>query len=201
MDTVESVQFLPGVVADLFPNLRPEGRLADVFKPVPRSRRRFRRGRGRYVPFLQFDLSGWRVKQNISIFSKLLTVFALVAALAACGTRPAPDFGGRWKSANRFSETAEAIPLQDAYLYYASPMDGTLKKMLERWAKDSNMQVDYRHPMDYTLYTAVASIRTPSLQEAVSQLNAAYGEQQVSIGVSGDQIVVRVSSGADSSAP
>jgi hypothetical protein len=80
-------------------------------------------------------------------------------------------------------------------------MDGTLKKMLERWAKDSNMQVDYRHPMDYTLYTAVASVRTPSLQEAVSQLNAAYSAQQVSIGVSGDQIVVRVSSGADSASP
>lgn len=141
------------------------------------------------------------MKQNMSIFSKVLAVIALTVALAACATRPAPDFGGRWKPANRFAETAEAIPLQDAYLYYASPMDGTLKKMLERWAKDSNMQVDYRHPMDYTLYTAVASVRTPSLQEAVSQLNAAYSAQQVSIGVSGDQIVVRVSSGADSAAP
>jgi hypothetical protein len=148
-----------------------------------------------------FDLSGWRVKQNMSIFSKLLVVFGLTVALAACATRPAPDFGGRWKSANRFAETAEAIPLQDAYLYYASPMDATLKKMLERWAKDTNMQVDYRHPMDYTLYTAVASVRTPSLQEAVSQLNAAYSAQQVSIGVSGDQIVVRVSSGAESASP
>ncbi|TXI48622.1 MAG: hypothetical protein E6Q50_10020 [Lysobacter sp.] len=135
------------------------------------------------------------------MLSKFFAVFALTVALGACATRPAPDFGGRWKSVNRFAETTEAIPLQDAYLYYASPMDGTLKKMLERWAKDSNMQVDYRHPMDYTLYTAVAAVRTPSLQEAVSQLNAAYASQQVSIGVSGDQIVVRVSSGADGAAP
>ncbi len=139
------------------------------------------------------------MKHNLSILSKLLAVFALAAMLASCATRPAPDFGGRWKTVNRFAETPDAIPLQNAYLFYASPMDMTLKKMLERWAKDSNMQVDYRHPMDYTLYTAVAAIRTPSLQEAVSQLNAAYGSQQVSIAVSGDQIVVRVSSGANAS--
>lgn len=132
---------------------------------------------------------------------KCFFVLALSAIFAGCGTTPAPDFGGRWKSVNRLSETPEAIPLQDSYLYYASPMDRTLKKMLERWAKDSEMEVDYRHPMDYTLYTAVGAIRTPSLQEAVSQLNAAYSEQQVSIGVSGNQIVVRVGSGGESAAP
>jgi len=141
------------------------------------------------------------VKYNFSMLCKCFLVLALSAIFAGCGTTPAPDFGGRWKSVNRLSETPEAIPLQDTYLYYASPMDRTLKKMLERWAKDSEMEVDYRHPMDYTLYTAVGAIRTPSLQEAVSQLNAAYSEQQVSIGVSGNQIVVRVGSGADAAAP
>jgi hypothetical protein len=74
-------------------------------------------------------------------------------------------------------------------------MDGTLKNMLERWADDSNMVLTYRHPMDYTLYAAVADIRTPSLQEALSQLNAAYSAQQVSIGVSSNEIVVRIASG------
>jgi hypothetical protein len=141
------------------------------------------------------------VKYNLSMLCKCFLVLALSAIFAGCGTTPAPDFGGRWKSVNRLSETPEAIPLQDSYLYYASPMDRTLKKMLERWAKDSEMEVDYRHPMDYTLYTAVGAIRTPSLQEAVSQLNAAYSEQQVSIGVSGNQIVVRVGSGGESAAP
>lgn len=141
------------------------------------------------------------MKYNLSMLCKCFLVLALSAIFAGCGTTPAPDFGGRWKSVNRLSETPEAIPLQDTYLYYASPMDRTLKKMLERWAKDSEMEVDYRHPMDYTLYTAVGAIRTPSLQEAVSQLNAAYSEQQVSIGVSGNQIVVRVGSGGDSAAP
>ena len=134
------------------------------------------------------------------MLSKFLRAAALVVALSSCATRPAPDFGGRWKTVNRFAEETQAIPLQDAYLFYASPMDGTLKKMLERWANDSDMVLTYRHPMDYTLYAAVADIRTPSLQEAVSQLNAAYASQQVSIGVSGSEIVVRISSGDGSGA-
>jgi hypothetical protein len=135
------------------------------------------------------------VKYPISILTKLLLGAAFALALSSCATRPAPDFGGRWKNINRFSEETQAIPLQDAYLFYASPMDRTLKNMLERWADDSNMVLTYRHPMDYTLYSAVAEIRTPSLQEALSQLNAAYASQQVSIGVSGNEIVVRISSG------
>ncbi|MEQ1511247.1 MAG: TcpQ domain-containing protein [Lysobacteraceae bacterium] len=134
------------------------------------------------------------------MLSKFLLAAALVMVLSSCATRPAPDFGGRWKTVNRFSEEPRAIPLQDAYLFYASPMDGTLKKMLERWAHDSDMTLTYRHPMDYTLYAAVADIRTPSLQEAVSQLNAAYASQQVSVGVSGGEIVVRISSGDASGA-
>ena len=135
------------------------------------------------------------MKPTISILTKFLLVLAAAVALSSCATRPAPDFGGRWKNINRFAEDTQAIPLQDTYLFYASPMDGTLKSMLERWAKDSNMVLTYRHPMDYTLHSAVSEIRTPSLQEAVPQLNSAFAAQQVSVGVSGDEIAVRVSSG------
>ena len=131
---------------------------------------------------------------------RLFLALALVALATGCATRPAPDFGGRWKPVNRFSEETQAIPLQDTYVFYASPMDRTLKSMLERWAKDNDMTLTYRHPMDYTLYSGVAEIRTPSLQEAVSQLNTAYAAQQVTIAVSGSEIVVRVSSG-NSAAP
>jgi Toxin co-regulated pilus biosynthesis protein Q len=140
------------------------------------------------------------VKSRISILIKLMFAVLCAVALSSCATRPAPDFGGRWKTVNRFAEETQALPLQDTYLYYASPMDRTLKNMLERWADDSKMTLTYRHPMDYTLYSAVADIRTPSLQEAVSQLNAAYSAQQVSIAVSGNEIVVRIA-GAGSSAP
>ena len=122
----------------------------------------------------------------------------LVALLAGCATRPAPDFGGRWKAVNRYAETVEAIPLYPSYSFHASPMDGTLKNMLTRWAKDSKMTLSYLHPSDFTLYGPVAQIDTNDLQQAVSQLTAAYAAQQVSVTASNNQIVVRV---AEASAP
>lgn len=126
-----------------------------------------------------------------SVVRSIFWALMLPAALAACGTTPAPDYGGRWRAVNRFSETTEAIPLHQSYVFQASPMDGTLKKMLERWAKDSNMTLSYLHPSDFTLHAPVASIRTGSVQDAVSQLSAVYADQQLSVAAEGTQIVVR----------
>ena len=111
--------------------------------------------------------------------------------LAGCATRPAPDFGGRWKAVNRFSVAAEEIPLHQTYVFYPSPMDGTLKNMLTRWAKDSKVTLSYLHPSDFTLHAPVAQLRTSDLQVAVSQLTAAYAGQRISITASNSQIVVR----------
>lgn len=120
-----------------------------------------------------------------------ISIFLLVA-LSACATRPAPDFGGRWKAVNRYAASAEAIPLYQSYVFHASPMDGTLKNMLTRWAGDSKMTLSYLHPSDFTLYAPVAQIHTNDLQVAVSELTAAYAGQQVSVTASNNQIVVRV---------
>jgi len=119
----------------------------------------------------------------------LLTV--LMAATAGCATKPAPEYGGRWKAVNHYAEAPQEIPLYQAYLFYPSPMDGTLKTMLERWARDSKMTLSYLHASDFTLHAAVAQIRTNDLQEAVSQLSAAYAVQGVSVATEGNQIVVR----------
>lgn len=108
-----------------------------------------------------------------------------------CASRPAPDFGGRWKAVNHYAAAAEEIPLYQAYVFYPSPMDGTLKSMLTRWAKDSKMTLSYLHPSDFTLHEPVARIRTSSLQEAAAQLTAAYAEQRVTILIDNSQIVVR----------
>lgn len=111
--------------------------------------------------------------------------------LSGCATRPAPDFGGRWKPVNRFAETAEEIPLHQVYVFYPSPMDGTLKNMLARWAQDSKMTLTYLHPSDFTLHAPVAQLRTSDLQDAISRLASVYAEQRVSIIATGNQIVVR----------
>ncbi len=119
-----------------------------------------------------------------------LAAAALIVVVAGCATRPAPDFRGRWKAVNRYAESPEEIPLQKAYLYQPSPMDGTLKNMLTRWAKDSQMTLTYKHPSDFTLYAPVEQISTYYLNQAASLLTTIYAQQQVSVTVQGKQIIV-----------
>ncbi|HEV8692685.1 MAG TPA: TcpQ domain-containing protein, partial [Lysobacter sp.] len=106
----------------------------------------------------------------------------------------------RWKAVNRYAEEPQEIPLYEAYVFYPSPMDGTLKTMLTRWARDSKMTLSYLHSSDFTLHEAVAQIHTNDLQEAVSQLTSAYAGQGVSVTTEGNQIVVRSAATATATA-
>ena len=98
---------------------------------------------------------------------------------------------GRWKPVNHYGEQPQAIALRPAYLYYATPVDRTLKGLLERWARDSRMTLQYGHDSDFTLYRPVADVRSDDLRAAVASLSALYASQQVAIDVEGDRIVVR----------
>ena len=120
-----------------------------------------------------------------------IAVICLVAVLAACATRPAPNFRGRWKPMNQFAETPVAIPLYEAYVYSAGPMDRTLKGLLTRWAKGSKRTLSYLHSNDYTLYGPVQDINTGNLEQAIAQLNAAYADYGISVFADARQITVR----------
>lgn len=119
-------------------------------------------------------------------------IVSLSAVVAGCATPPAPEYGGRWRPVNRFSEAPQEIALQQSYMFYASPLDGTLKTMLERWATDSKMSLDYQAPVDYTLYAPVADVRSNDIDNATSRLNAIYAAQRLAVSVEGNRIVVRV---------
>jgi hypothetical protein len=116
---------------------------------------------------------------------------ALIMAIAACGTSPAPAFKGRWQPLNRFPATTQAIPLDTPYVFHASPMDGTLKQMLARWATDANMPLSYQHTVDFTVHTKAARVRTRSLSEALALLQSAYLAQRLEILAEDGRIVVR----------
>ena len=121
----------------------------------------------------------------------IFLVVSLSALVSGCATPPAPEYGGRWRPVNRFSEAPQEIALQRSYLFYASPLDATLKTMLERWAADSKMALDYQAPVDYTLHAPVADVRSDDLGSAVSRLSTIYAAQRLAITVEGNRIVVR----------
>nr|WP_132141314.1 hypothetical protein [Luteibacter rhizovicinus] len=115
-------------------------------------------------------------------------------ALTGCGTPPAKDYGGSWKPVNRFQDTPSEIPLSVAYSFYASPMDGTLKTMLTRWASDSGMTLSYRLQSDFTLYKRASEIHTTDIQDAATELSSIYATQGVSVTAVGREIRVEQAS-------
>lgn len=113
-----------------------------------------------------------------------------VIMLAGCAAPKPKDFNGKWVPVNRFSTTASPIPLHRPYTYFASPLDATLKTLLERWARDTGMRVDYRFVDDFTLYTPVSGIHTTDVASALAQLNSIYAAQDVRITVNRGAFVV-----------
>ncbi|MEO6656937.1 MAG: TcpQ domain-containing protein [Arenimonas sp.] len=118
-----------------------------------------------------------------------MTASALV--LTACATQSAPGLAGQWKPVNRYAEAPQEIPLQQSYVFFVSPLDGTLKNALTRWAKDSKMTLSYLHTSDFTLHAQAADIHSANLRDALDQLSAAYASQRVQIVAEQNQIVVR----------
>jgi hypothetical protein len=161
------------------------GRAGQVLQSKRQQRTRDDRRR---VMFMTHGASS-RMKSGIAPIARWLAC-ASAMLLAACATH-APDFGGRWRDANAYADAPQEIPLQQAYVYTPSPMDGTLRNMLQRWTHDAGLRLQYEHRSDFTLHVAVARIRTPDLQQAVALLNDAYAAQQVSVALAGGSLTVR----------
>lgn len=121
---------------------------------------------------------------------RAIGVLVVVLVLSGCGTPSAKNFGGPWRAVNRYQSSPTAIPLSQPYVFFATPMDGTLKNMLARWAKDTRMSLSYQLSCDYTLYTPVSGIHTSRLRVAAAQLNTIYAPEDLHISIGDRQIVV-----------
>lgn len=120
----------------------------------------------------------------------------LAVALTGCGAPAPKDYGGAWSPVNRFQSAPTEIPLSPAYSFYASPMDATLRSMLNRWASDNGLQLSYQIGSDFTLHQPVAKIRTSDIQSAVGELSAIYAPQGIAVSADGKQIVVQAAGAA-----
>jgi len=138
-------------------------------------------------------------KAPLKLIRTSVTLLA-IAALAGCGTPPAKNFAGPWKPVNHFQSTPTEIPLNPAYVFYASPMDETLKTMLARWARDSGRELSYQLGFDVTLYQPVSGIRTTDIDDAVARLNSIYATQGVSVSANARRIEVRSPAAGNSDA-
>ena len=124
----------------------------------------------------------------------VVTVAVLAGALSGCGTTPAREFGGRWKPVNHFTDQPQELPLYTAYVYQASPLDRTLKTMLQRWASDSGFRLDYRLQSDYTLHQQIAAVSVTDLQQAAQAVAQAYAAQGVVVRVEGNALIAEAAS-------
>lgn len=135
------------------------------------------------------------VAQAAKLRAKLGMCVALMGLLVGCGAPAPKQFGGSWTPVNRFQAAPAEIPLYPAYVFYASPLDGTVQAMLGRWAADNNLQLAYEAASDFTLHQAAASIRTTDLRAALAHLSEIYAPQGLTVVTDGRRIVVQQPSG------
>ena len=118
-------------------------------------------------------------------------VLCLATLLSACAAPSAPDISGSWKPLNGYTQSVREIPLNHPFYFQALPIDVTVKSMLARWAKESNTNLVYEHPSDFTLHTNVSQIQQSSLDEALRQVNVIYEPFHLTVqNVSGRGIIV-----------
>lgn len=130
------------------------------------------------------------------LFAGAAIIAVALVTGSGCAGREARDFGGRWTPVNRYAAAAEAIPIEGVYTYQPSPMDGTLRNLLARWARDGGHELDYRHAADFTLHEPVRGVRSARLPDALAQLERAFDAHGVRMRLDGNRVVVAAGSAA-----
>lgn len=121
--------------------------------------------------------------------TKMACVLAVVA-LTACGTKPAPDFRGRWKPINTVDESPRPIPLQPVQRFVVSPADRSLKHVVQRWAEASGRRAAYRAPTDFSIHLDATKVSAATIETAVAQLSSAYAAEGIRVELQPALIVV-----------
>jgi hypothetical protein len=124
-------------------------------------------------------------------------VLLLALSLGGCSSHRAPDAGGAWTPVNRYADEPRAVALAADYAYRVTPLDGTLRGVLARWAADTGATLDYRHTHDFTLHAAASRVQASTATAAAAQLDALFAPLGVHVVVeAGNRFVVAGRTGA-----
>lgn len=123
-----------------------------------------------------------------------LGAVVVMLLITACGTKPAPDFRGRWREVNTIDAEPRPIPLRPVHTFAVLPSDRTLRDVVDRWARESNRRVAYRAPMNYSVHLQATKVTAASLDAALGQLESAYAAQGIALSLEANAIVVRARS-------
>lgn len=141
---------------------------------------------------------------NVSPLRAACAVSVAVMLLAGCGTKPAPDFRGKWREVNTLSSEPMPIPLQQMQAFVVSPVDRSLRDVLQRWSRQAALPLDYRATLDFTIHAAATEARGADLYAALAALQFAYAAQGVTLEVIDGRLVATVGptlAGASSGSP
>lgn len=113
----------------------------------------------------------------------------LLVTLGCSTNSKAPDFPKKWQPMNKVAESTKVIALKVQHTYHITPLDTTVKGVLERWGTEAKMPVVYDSARDFTIFKPLLQIKTEKLEEALAQLSHFYEAQNIAFRVQDGVII------------
>ena len=88
-----------------------------------------------------------------------------------------------WAPVHQYPEAPGAIDLTPVVKYRVTPLDGSLKNLLARWAFLAGKRLQYEPGTDWQVHRDAARVESASLDDALKQLATAYSIQGVELSV------------------
>ena len=119
-----------------------------------------------------------------------ITAIMLFISLTGCASRALPELSDTWRPANNFDEAPRVIALFRPYTYQVLSVDSTLMQLVRRWAKDTNLNYDYRCDDDFSLPAKLEGKIYRELDVALDSINEVYDAFGINFSFSTKRILV-----------
>ena len=103
-----------------------------------------------------------------------ITVKIFCVFLTGCASRGLPELPDTWQPANKFDETPRVLALFRPYSYQVLSVDRTLMQLTRRWARDTQIDFDYRCDDDFSLPITLEGKKYREIDVAIQAVNEVY---------------------------